>query len=454
LLDQRGQLVSELNEFVKVRTQEQDDGSLSVFIGSGQNLVIGNTATKLATVRNDNDPQRSDIAMIAPNGARILLPERVLAGGALGGLLDFRRETLDPAQNRLGLIAATMALAFNEQHKLGVDLEGELGLDFFSLSEPKVIPGGAATVSLDPANFSQLTDADYELSYDGTNYTITNLTTRAAQTLTPPGGTFEGLNIDLSASTLAAGEKATIQPTRYMARDIAVAVNDPRRIAAGNPVIADTPVNNLGTGKVSDIVMNDVSGVLAPWGANAELAFDAATGELVLSTAGFSITNADGSTPATFNPAADNAGKDFIITGPGGFEFKFTLGGVPKDGDTFNFQPTEKGIADNRNANLLGALQNTRLMFASGTGEATTTLGGAYSQLVNKIGNKTHEVQTNEATQKLLNTQAKESRDSLSAVNLDEEAANLVRYQQTYQASAQVMSVAQTLFNELLSIAR
>jgi flagellar hook-associated protein 1 FlgK len=459
LLDQRWQLVSELNEFIKVRTQEQDDGSLSVFIGSGQNLVIGNTATKLATVRNETDPQRSDIAIVAPNGARILLPERVLSGGQLGGLLDFRREGLDPAQNRLGLIAATMAIAFNNQHKLGVDLDGELGLDFFKLSSPYVMPVDAAQVALDTENFSLLTDANYTLSFDGANYTLTNDDTKNSVTVAGGVVNFEGLIVDLTGSALAANQTAAIQPTRYMARDIAVAINDPRKVAAGNPVIADVPVNNLGTGKISNIVMSDVTNVIPPWAANAELSFNAATGELELSAAalgaGFTITNADGSAPATFNAATDNGGKTFIMTNASGFEFSFTLSGAPENGDQFILKQTEKGIADNRNANLLGMLQNARLMFDSGTGNGpTTTLSGGYSQLVNKIGNKTHEVQINAETQKLLNAQAQDSRDSLSAVNLDEEAANLVRYQQAYQACAQVMTVAQRLFDELISMVR
>ncbi|GHT83599.1 flagellar hook-associated protein FlgK [Betaproteobacteria bacterium] len=460
LLDQRWQLVSELNELIKVRTQEQDDGSLSVFIGSGQNMVIGNTATRLVTVRNINDPQRSDIAILTPNGNnQILLPDRVLSGGQLGGLLDFRREGLDPAQNRLGLIAATMAMAVNNQHKLGVDLDGALGLDFFKISSPRVLPLGAAEVEFDLANFGQLTDANYTLSYDGANYTLTNDNTKNSVTSAGPTINFEGLNVDLSTSNLATGQTAAIQPTRYMARDISVAVNDPRKVAAGTPVIADVPVNNLGTGKVSNIVMSDVSNIIPPWAENAELSFNAATGELELSPAslgaGFTIANADGSTPATFNVATDNGGKTFVVTNTAGYEFTFTLGGAPQNGDQFILKQTEKGIADNRNANLLGLLQNTRLMFDSGTGNGpTATLGGSYSQLVNKIGNKTHEVKINADTQKLLNAQAQDSRDSLSAVNLDEEAANLIRYQQAYQACGRVMSVAQRLFDELISLAR
>ncbi|MDR2688810.1 MAG: flagellar hook-associated protein FlgK [Azoarcus sp.] len=450
LLDQRGQLVSELNELVKVTTQVQDDGSLSVFIGSGQNLVIGNTPTTLATVANQNDPQRSDIAIIpdTPPHTPIVLPERVLNGGQLAGLLNFRSESLDATQNRLGLIAATVVTAFNNQHKLGVDLDGALGLDFFTLPAPKQIPVDAlASVKIDPENFGQLTDSDYLLSFDGvTTYTLTNRDTGTSTTFGSNATvSFEGLTITSPPTpTLAAGETALIQPTRHMARDLAVAVTDPRKVAAGNPVISETPNTNMGTAKVSNIVMNDVNGVLSAW--DVTLTYDATQGKFTVDPAADFTIAPD----ALFDPASNSAGKTFTLKhNTSGFKFTFTVAGVPADKDVLNLMPTEKGIADSRNANLLGALQTARMML-----DGTTTLGGAYSQLVNKVGNKTHEVLANEAAQTTLLTQATDTRNALSAVNLDEEAANLVRYQQAYQASGKVMSIAQSLFDELLSIVR
>ena len=457
LLDQRWQLVTELNKLIQVTTKEQDDGTLSVFIGSGQSLVLGNQATQLGAVQDKNDPQRYAVAIIPRNGDPILIPERLITGGQLAGLLEFRRESLDSTQNRIGMIAVSIASAINNQQKLGVDLGGALGLDLFSLPAPRVIPTNAAVVSFDfdtdpfaddIANLGLLTDADYELKYDGTNYVVTNLNTKASKTLIAGDDTFEGLKIDIGASTLVAGQTALIQPTRYMARDIKMMVTDPRQIAAGCPVISDVPVTNNGTGKVSDITMSNVSGVVVPppgWGA-AVLTF----------TSPNTITVSGGFTPATltFDPAMQSTGAEYTLTGPGGFEFTFTLSGTPKDGDTFNLRLTEAGIADNRNANQLAALQTAKLLFNSGTGAPTATIDGAYSQLVNKVGNKTHEVQTNEFTQTTLYEQARETRDALSAVNLDEEAANLVRYQQAYQASGRVMSIAQRLFDEIISIVR
>ncbi|MCL2877025.1 MAG: flagellar hook-associated protein FlgK [Betaproteobacteria bacterium] len=480
LLDQREQLVSELNKLIQVTTKVQDDGTLSVFIGSGQSLVMGNYATRLGTVQDKNDPQRYGVAIIPNNGDPIMIPERLITGGQLAGLLEFRRESLDTTQNRIGMIAVSIASAINNQQKLGVDLGGALGLDLFSLPAPRImpsvppsVPGGPPAVSFafdtDPAdddivNLGFLTDANYELTFDGANYVITNLSTRASnpnrpdlyeKVLTPADSTFEGLQIDLGAFALAGVERALIQPTRYMARDIKLVITDPRQIAAGCPVIGDVPVTNYGTGKVSDIKMSNVNGVRTDW--NLELEY---SGGFLIPTftpapaGGFSISPSN-----AFNPT-DVTGKTFTITVAGEFEFSFTLSGTPADGDTFNLRPTEAGIADNRNANLLAALQTAKLLFNNGVDSSgnvtppTATMDSAYSQLVNKVGNKTHEVQTNELTQTTLYEQAREARDALSAVNLDEEAANLVRYQQAYQASGRVMSIAQRLFDEIISIVR
>src|SRR5690606_26718724 len=101
LLDQREQLVAELNKLIKVDAVTESDGSLSVFIGSGQGLVVGFTATRIGAVRDSNDPQRNVVALIAENGIPNPLPESLVNGGALGGLLAFRRDSLDTAQNTL-----------------------------------------------------------------------------------------------------------------------------------------------------------------------------------------------------------------------------------------------------------------------------------------------------------------------------------------------------------------
>ncbi len=450
LLDQRDQLVAELNELVKVTTVEEKDGSLNVFIGSGQSLVQGSIASRMATVQDQRDPTRSSIALVAPNNKEVILPDRLITGGQLAGLLTFRNEALDPVQNQLGLVALGLMDAFNSQHKLGQDLDGALGQDFFTVPAPFVAPDGAASVVIDPAKIGLLTGSDYQIINDGASYSLLRVSDNKlfAPTTTVPGVTFDVDGLDISGITLAAGETALIQPTRYVARDMAVAITDTRKVAAGNPVSVAAPLSNSGNGRVENIVTLNTTGMVSG------TVPDFASIQLTYSGGAFTLPPGYTLSPdASFNPGTDSVGKDFTLTSPAGFEFSFKVAGTPVDGDQFVFSPTQKGVADSRNAMLLGALQTTRILFDSGNGP-TATAGSAYAQIVSTVGNKTHEVRVAVASQEALLAQAQDARDSLSAVNLDEEAANLLRYQQAYQASARVMTVAQTLFDEMLSIAR
>lgn len=463
LLDQRQQAIFELNQLIKVNSVNQDDGSVAVFIGSGQALVLGNDPAQFDTTVSQDEAGRQAITLLGRDGVEVIVSETLLTGGSLGGLLAFRREALDTTQRSLGLIATTLATAFNTQHKLGTDLDGMLGQNFFNLGPVGVQPPDAATITIDPDKLGELTGNDYALRNSGGTYTLTNLTTGASQvvTTTAPGNTFEGLKID--SLSLADGETARIQPTRYAAGELSMAISQTSRVAAANPVAITVPSSNAGSLSVGNVLVKNVTGMdtspALPAGPDGVPDFSTISVSWAANTltvpAGYTLTS--GTPPAAdnaYNPPTDGPGKTFTLTAPGGFSFEFTLSGVPAGGDGFSFGPNVGGVADNRNAVLLGSLQTARLMFNNAAGEATTTMGNAYAQIVTSVGNKTREVQASEKAQDALLAQAKNARDSLSAVNLDEEAANLVRFQQAYQASARVMTVAQTLFDELLSIAR
>src|SRR5690606_16632355 len=164
LLDQRNQAIAELNTLVKVNAVPQRDGSLSIFIGSGQALVLGTNAKQLSMGDTLDEKGRPMVMISGPNGTQTPLAENLISGGELGGLLAVRRDGLEAAQRSLGLIAATIATAFNEQHKLGVDLEGALGGDFFRVGSARIEPADSGVeVAINPAKLAELTGADYEL---------------------------------------------------------------------------------------------------------------------------------------------------------------------------------------------------------------------------------------------------------------------------------------------------
>jgi flagellar hook-associated protein 1 FlgK len=448
LLDQRDTLISQLNEQVGAAVVKQSDGSLNVFIGNGQPLIVGNTVYQLTTVRSPEDPQRVEVAY-QYGSKTTLLGNGSLTGGTLSGLLDFRDKSLIPAQNELGRVAMGLAETFNEQHKLGQDLSGNLGQDFFAVPGPTVLPSanntGSGSITAALSNASALGVDDYRILYDGTNYSVTNLTTRATTT----GVTAAALSsfipgITLTeAATPSAGDVFTIQPTRYAARDIALSSTiGIGTIAAAAPIVTGAGTSNKGTGAISAGSVNAVPTTPDPSHPATDLNLKN------------SVTITFNNPPTTFD-VVDSTGSTTLASG-----VSFTAGGsisyngwtvsitgTPSSGDSFTIGANVNGVSDNRNMLALAQLQTKNTLIGG-----TASYQGAYSQLVSQVGNKSAELQVTSKAQSSLLDQTKNAQQGLSGVNLDEEAANLMRYQQAYQASGKMLQIASTLFDSILAI--
>ena len=448
LLDQRDALVAKLSEQVSVTSVDQNDGAQNIFIGTGQTLVVGGNASTLSVVGNPYDVTRYEVAL--STGAITSITSDYITGGTLGGALDFRKEMLDPAQNALGRVAIGLATTFNDQHKLGQDLKGVLGQDFFNALgsiSPKVYSTSAATLTASVSNVNALTTSDYRLDYNGANYTLTRLSDNAVISSVPFGAfpqtiASEGLTLTLTAGAVA-GDSFLIQPTRTAAKDVSVVTSDPTRIALAGPLVTREATNanglptNLGTGKIS--AGNVTNTTALPLAAPITLTFNSATNL-------FNVVGGPGGTIA-YNPATDSAGKSFTFAGFGGVTF--SLSGVPSNGDSFTINNNTNGVSDNRNGLQLADLRNqTKLANSS------ATYAGAYGQLIADVGSTASRVDVSASAQKALLNNVTASRDSVSAVNLDEEAANMLRFQQAYQAAAQVISVSNTLFQTLITAVR
>ena len=443
LLDRRDQLIADLNKEIRVTTLLQSDGTYSVFIGNGQPLVVGTLNYTLQAVAAPDDPARSIIALRSPTGSTVNLPESLLAGGKLGGLIAFRSESLDPVQNGLGRIALTLAQNFNDQHRLGQDLTGALGGNYFdvSLAGPAVQANasnsgsGAVTAVIDAANIASLSTSDYRLTYNGgASYTLTRLADNVILVNAAPlPASVDGFSIAVGGAPVA-GDSFLIQPTRNGAGNLALAITDPRSIAAAAPIRTAAALGNSGTATISPGTVN------APPPPNVDLT----------QTVTISFT-----TPTTFNVTGTGAGLPAlgVLYAPGsdigynGWTARIT--GKPAAGDTFTVAANASGVADNRNAVLLGALQTQTPMVGG-----TASYQSAYSQIISQVGSKTRQVEVTGEAQQSLADQATAALQSLSGVNLDEEAANLLRYQQAYQASAKVLAIAGKLFEEILALGR
>ncbi len=444
LLDQRDQMVKELNKLVRVSTLNQGDGSVSIFIGNGQPLVVGTQAYQMKAVPASDDPQRTTVAMLGAGGTALTLPESQITGGSLGGLLNFRSQSLDAAQNAVGRIALTLAQNFNDQHKLGQDLTGALGTNLFNVSGPTVLASslntgtGVVTASIFTTKVDQLTSSDYRLTYNGVaNYTLTRLSDNSVLV----NGAALPASVDGFAITVggapAVGDSFLIQPTRTGAKNISVAFSDGRQIAAAAPIRTAQALANTGTATIS-------AGTVNPLPLNASLQHKVT----LTFTSATTFDVRDATTAATLaTGAAYTAGADITYNG-----WTAQITGTPASGDVFTVDTNANGVADNRNVALLGALQTSSTMQATATSAASASYGAAYSQIVSAVGSKDNEVQAIGAAQQGLADNATKALQSLAGVNLDEEAANLMRYQQAYQASAKVLATASKLFDAIIAL--
>ncbi|HEB97671.1 MAG TPA: flagellar hook-associated protein FlgK [Sedimenticola thiotaurini] len=447
LLDQREVLLKELSSKVDISVVPQDDGSWNVFIGKGQALVMGSTPATLATRPGAADVGQLDIAFTDLTGSHVITNQ--LSGGEIGGLLSFRQDILDPGQNRLGLIAIGIGEEMNRQHRLGVDLNGDLGTALFKPSQMQILANGnnlgAATATGTILDSGALTASDYLLEADGGGgYTLTRLADDRQWTYSS-GDVVDGFSLTLSGAA-SAGDRFLVRPTRLGAEMLTLELNDPRRFAAAGPLRSAPAPGNGGTGSMTQPVVSDPDTLSTA--TNITLTFDAAGNRFDVDTDGDGVAD----TTLAYDPASDSGGKSFTLSGFGDPEF--TVSGTPQDGDRFTIAFNRGGVGDNRNALAMAELQHVDTMLEDTSGNGTATFQETYAQLVSDVGSKTRHAEVNSKATDGLLERHEMSLSAVNGVNLDEEAANLIRYQQAYQASAQVIAVASTLFDTLLNAVR
>ncbi|WP_431273554.1 flagellar hook-associated protein FlgK [Variovorax ureilyticus] len=454
LLDQRDQLVSDLSQIVDVKVLQQDNGKYNVFIGSGQSLVVGDQAATMKAVNSSADPTRKALALVGIAGNVQELNDKTVTGGSLGGVLSFRNDSLIPTQNAIGRLSMALSSAVNDQQNLGVDLNGVLGQNFFTTAAPGVFSNARNTGNLvltgTVANAGQLTTSDYSVQVKNVAGTLNYIVTRSSDnqavgTYTSFPITFDGVSLSAASGTAQDGDTFLVQPTRYGARDMDVLVTDPAKVAAASPVITGTTAGNQGKGAITAATV-DSNYLASPLAANVTLSYDAATNQLsgFPATSAVTVTLSSGTstTYAAGTPVPYTAGAKINFDG-----ITVTMSGAPAQGDTFTINKNVAGVSDGSNALLMGALQRQALV-----GNGTTTFNGAYSQLVSEVGNKSMEISTASTTQASVTSQIKAAQQSISGVNQDEETANLLMFQQMYQANAKVIQTASTIFDAILAI--
>ncbi len=491
LLDQRDQLVSELNKRIRVQTSTNSNGSYNVYIGNGQQLVVGSQVMQLTATASTSDPSKIVVGL-KTNSGTLQMPDSLIVGGQLGGLVDFRNRSLDSVGNELGRIAASVALTFNAQHELGQDLQGNIlgnaGFvgNFFSIPSPMVLPNagntgtGAVSASLAaPSNsgnfYTNLTNSNYQVAFGAAGaYTITR---QSDGQLVGSGSGAGSVTVDGVAITIGAvgnnGDTFVIKPVADAAMTISVdsrIAADPRLIAAAAPVRTAPVQTNTGSMTISQgsvatgystaglpvtlsATATTLNGIPSPWTANYSNGLNAtAIAGAVPGTWDVTYSYSNGS-PA---PAPDIGVAGTVLVKGGATlsnvafsGMSFDIKGSPAAGDQFAVQRNTAGVQDGRNAVLFAKLQTQNTVSGG-----TATYQAAFARLVADNGIMTRETKVKMDAQTSVLKQAQSAREALSGVNLDEEAAEMLKFQRAYQASSKILEVGNQLFDTILSLGR
>jgi len=468
LLDQRDKLISELSQYIQVSTLPATDGTLGVFIGGGQRLVLGAQAQELTVTQDPYDSQRAALSITDSGGPRSL-DESVLTGGSISALLQYQNKDLQDARNMLGQMAAALASRVNDQQALGLDLSDPpgKGVPIFAFGAPRALPAStnarapdgsfASDVTMTITNASQLQASAYRLETDptggGASYKLTRISDGYSQTV-GNGDTVDGFRIDFSATPPGPGDSYILEPVAQAAVEMRRVLEQPTGIAAASPLTATTNVDNKGSTTVNSIyAVNDKFDA-------SKLPISLAFGDPDPTNPAklqYTLTLGDGSVLTGTWSAGQNIGNQPNAVPPIDLGFELSLNGVPRKDDTITLERTQFPATNNGNAKAFLNIQGEKFVGqrvrADGSIAVGATINEAYSATMSEIGSRVQGATYLSSVSVAVAAEAESTRAGQAGVNLDEEAARLMQYQQGYQAAAKVLQAAQSLFDELLRLA-
>lgn len=485
LKDQREELVRQLSEIMGVTIQnDSDDEHINIFVGNGQPLVIGTNYNTMTVTSGSPDPDELKV-LVNVSDSQVEVGEAITSG-EIGGLLKYREELLIPSWNELGRLAVVFSDTMNEAHKQGMDLNGELGINMYddllnsgvALAYPENASSLTTTPRVQITDTSMLQASDYELTFTTTDdftivrqsdgrqfklseFTLDNSDPAEQADMTyfadPATGSLrinlDGITINLeSENGFVKGDKFLIKPVRNGAEDISLNLTSGYQLALANPVRGTQSIDNTGYAEITDVTVTSpedatftsVEGAMSP---PVEIVFNAGSPTTFNV---YDISDPDNPVPYLLNsttPASEltgvayTSGEAIQLNG-----FTVTINNEPDPGDRFTFEYNTDGVSDNQNGFKIADLQNVQVLSGGATYQDN------YGLLVERVGTKTSVAKLNMTADETVLSSTIATRESVSGVNLDEEAANLVRFQQAYQASAQLISASRTLFDTLLNV--
>jgi len=471
LLDQRDVAIESLAKELDISTIVNDNKSISINLLNGQPLVMQNSVSQFSAI--GGDPDASNVELVLNVDKNTMPLQDVNLGGRIGALLEFRDETVYTSLREIGQLSLGVADAVNSQNKMGLDLNGDMGKDIYTIPPTQAKhysgnsnPAHVINSQMIAGEGSSLTTSQYQVSMTSPMtfdiYEIKN-GERSANPLavngTYPGPvevTDHGFEIDFSAAAggFQSGDKFLMSPTLFNLNDYDITNTQPEDIALASILQAKTGAANTTTSRLAVTEISDPSLSFA----NNDLNLTAPQQVSVNNSGDFDIFDGNGTYMATSSGAL--TGQDLFANAipplnPGvGYEIK--MDGQPNPGETFTLAYNRDSIADNSNGLKLAGLENDDKLRKNhnNNGENQMTFAEGISTLISTVGNQTRAARVDSSANEAKLVQSQNWIESVSGVNLDEEAANMVRYEQAYNASAQVVSISKEIFDTILNAAR
>jgi flagellar hook-associated protein 1 len=483
LLDRRDEALRLLSEKLDIKVLNSDSGEKLVFMSTGQSLVVENGEFSILSLNGNPDPNVRSV-QLSLNSKPVVVRNLGIdeLGGQLGGLLKFRDDLLLPTQMQLGQLALTMADSLNSQNKLGMNANGELGSNLFKLPQSSGLPfrtntgNGSVAVDIEPGKASKLPPNDFVLTFSAPNtltleatdalgkvvpgsaLTMTGVAFPATLNSTTLGiNDFYGLSLTVNGP-MNNGDKFALKPLLSAARNVGLVTNRPEDIALASAVRSAAAQDNLGNAQVDKLAVTDTNPATSAFAPPSAIT-GAPLQILHIGGNQFEIRDNSntllGTTPALPNGQLNNI---MAQAGLGNYGFDFNITGIPRTGDSFTIEYNTGGFNDNRNGLKIAQLQTgdttRRYAVASAGADNSVSFNEVYGTMVSFVGDKTSQARNNQAAAEALYSQTLQLKESLSGVSLDEEAANLVRFQQSYAAAAKIIATSQTIFDTLLQAVR
>ncbi|MFF7708597.1 flagellar hook-associated protein FlgK [Pseudomonas sp. NPDC007930] len=484
LLDARDEAVRSLNELVGV-TVQQRDGAYDVYLGTGQALVSGTTSNTLTAQPSSTDPSQYGLTVNYASYSSDVTS--VVSGGQIGGLLSYRKEVLQPAMNELGRMATVVSDQINTQLGQGIDLNGDFGSNLFSsINSATALASrsqaastnntATGTLSVSISNSSALSTYNYSVKFtDANTYTVTRSdgTSMGSHTLDEdPTPTIDGFQLAMNGGAPSAGDSFLVTPTRSGASLISTTMTDVSKLAFASPLAATSSSGNTGTGSITQPVLTTQLNVYdsaalakAQTGIENSMPVKLVFGTSSNGSQAYTVYNSKGTSIGTGTivpnqtntlnisvPMLDDSGTQMVDADGNAMNatFQMSVSGSPVANDSYTVAYNTDGSSDNRNAQSLISLQTAKTVGTS-AGGGGVSMTGAYAKLVENVGAKAAQASSDATATAAVLKSATDSRDSVAGVNLDEEAADLVKFQQYYTASSQIIKTAQEIFSTLLN---